>query len=290
MIALARRRPGSATAAALVVAGVALAYTDVLAALLGLWWRDAYYTYGVLVPVFSAWLVWETRERVLAAPPAWWRPGLAVAAAGLALRAAGGAAGSLTVEALSLPVTLAGLALVGLGPERFGAVAFPLGFLAFMAPLPEGVIPRLSLPLQWLAAHVAAAGLAALGIPFQRDGLLLHLEPVTLHIGEACNGVRFLLAMIVLAVAFAGAVLTRPWSRLVLLASGIALALASNQVRVTGTAVLAHVWGVEAATGWFHIAWGKVVYLAALVPFGGLALHLRSRAERPRGAAAGQGE
>ena len=39
-----------------------------------------------------------------------------------------------------------------------------------------------------------------------------------------------------------------------------------------------------------HIAWGKVVYLAALVPFGGLALHLRSRAERPRGAAAGQGE
>jgi exosortase len=290
VIALARRGPVPATAVALAVAAIALVYTDVLAALLALWWGGSYYSYGVLVPVFSAWLVWEARHRVLAAAPVWWWPGLAVVAAGFALRAAGGAAGSLAVETLSLPVALAGLALVGVGPERFGAVAFPIGFLALMAPLPEGVIPRLSPPLQWLAADVAAAGLAALGIPFQRDGLFLHLEPVTLHIGEACNGVRFLLAMIVLAVAFAGAVLTRPWSRLALLASAIALALASNQVRVTGTAVLAHVWGVEAATGWFHIAWGKVVYLAALVPFGGLALHLRSRAERSPGAAPGEGD
>ena len=39
----------------------------------------------------------------------------------------------------------------------------------------------------------------------QRDGLFIHLLTVTLHITAACNGLRFLLAMIVLAVAFAGA-------------------------------------------------------------------------------------
>lgn len=275
MIAVARRSLGPAAGAALAVAGVGLLYAGVLGALLDLWLAGSYYSYIVLVPLFSGWLVWEARHRLTAARAAWWWPGLAVAGAGIALRIAGDAAGSLSVEALSLPVTLAGLALVGLGPARFGVVAFPIAFLAFLTPLPEVAIPRLSQPLQWLAADGAAAGLRALGIPFERDGLFLHLQPVTLHISEACNGLRFLLAMIVLSVAFAGAVLTRTGPRLLLLVSGVALALAANQVRVTGTAVLAHAWGADAATGLFHIAWGKVVYVATLVPFAALALRLR---------------
>ena len=280
MIALAARGLAPATAAALAAVGVGLLYADVLGALFALWLAGSYYSYIVLVPLFSAWLVWEVRHQVTAAPAAWWWPGLAVASAGVALRVTGAAAESLTLAAVSLPVTLAGLALVGLGPARFGAVAFPIGFLAFMTPLPDGAIPRLSLPLQWLAADVAAVGLAALDVPFQRDGLFIHLEAVTLHVSEACNGLRFLLAMIVLSVAFAGAVLTRTGPRLLLLVSGVVLALAANQVRVTGTAVLAHAWGVEAATGLFHVAWGKVVYLAALLPFATLVLWLR----RPVGA------
>lgn len=292
MIAVAARSLAPATAA-LAAAGIGLLYAGVAGALLDLWLAGSYYSYVVLVPLFSGWLAWEGRHR-LAGAAAWWWPGLAVVAAGIALLTAGDAAGSLTVQALSLPVTLAGIALVALGPTRFGAVAFPIAFLVFLTPLPEGAIPRLSLPLQRLAAEGAAASLTLLGIPFARDGLFLHLQPVTLHISEACNGLRFLLAMVVLSVAFAGAVLAGTGPRLVLLASGVVLALAANQVRVTGTAVLAHAWGPDAATGLVHIAWGKVVYAATLVPFGALALRLRATRAgpdaRPRAPSAGDGD
>lgn len=274
MIAPAAGRRTAAFGWALGAAAVGILYADVLRALFRAWWVGSYHAYMPLVPFFSAWLVWEARER-LRGPLAWWWPGLAVTAAGVAALAAGGAADSLTLRAASLPVTLAGLALVGLGPARFGIVAFPVGFLAFLTPLPDPVIARLSLPLQELATDVAERSLAVLGIPFARDGLFIHLEPVTLHISEACNGLRFLLAMIVLSVAFAGAVLGRPGPGLLLVVGGIVLAVAANQVRVTGTALLAHAWGPAAATGLPHVAWGKAVYLAALLPFAALVLGLR---------------
>lgn len=278
MTVLAARTLAPVAAVALAGAGIALLYGGVLGALLALWLAGSYYSHIVLVPLFSAWLVWDMRLGLTATRATWWWPGLAVAAAGVTLRMAGTAAESLAVETLSLPITLAGVALVGLGPARFGTVAFPIAFLVFMAPVPDGVVAQLSRPLQWLAAEGAALGLAALGIPFERDGLFIHLQPVTLHVSEACNGLRFLLAMVVLSVAFAGTLLTRPGPRLLLLVSAVVFALAANLIRVTSTAVLVHAWGADAATGFFHIVWGKVVYLATLIPFIALAIRLRSRA------------
>jgi hypothetical protein len=41
---------------------------------------------------------------------------------------------------------------------------------------------------------------------------------------------------------------------------------------------MAELWGARAAIGLPHIVWGKVVYLAALVPFVALIVILRRRA------------
>ena len=59
--------------------------------------------------------------------------------------------------------------------------------------------------------------------------------------------------------------------------ASIRIALLANLARVTGTGVLAELWGASAAMGLPHIVWGKVVYAVALVPFVGLILFMRGR-------------
>jgi len=273
------RRVETAAAVSLGAALIAL-YLPVLRDLVAVWLQVTYYSYGFLVPLFSAYVAWDVLKadvRAAArAPAAQPEPGgFVIIAVGLGVLGLGVAAGSLTLRALSLPVVLLGVAPATLGPASARRLAFPIGFLALMAPLPDGTLPALSLPLQQLAAVVAEHVLRALGSSVTRDELFLTLPSVTLHVTEACNGLRFLLAMLVIGTACAGTTQRRPRRGVALVLAALTLAVVANLLRVTGTGVMAELWGARAAVGLPHIVWGKVVYAAALVPFAALVLCMR---------------
>src|SRR4051812_32563865 len=82
------------TTAALGAALLAV-YTPVLRALVAVWTDVPYYSYGFLVPVFSAYVAWDAREELARRPLTPARSGLAVLAAGLALLVSGLRVGSL---------------------------------------------------------------------------------------------------------------------------------------------------------------------------------------------------
>ncbi len=272
------RRPGRLPGAVAAASVLAILYAGVLADLVVVWARIPYYSYGFLVPLFSAWLAWDSRGALAGARPAWSWPGLALAGGGLALLVVGQAGGSLTLRALSLPAVLAGTCLLALGRRGLAVLAFPVGFLVFMAPLPEGAIRALSSPLQHLAAWFAAGALPLAGIPATREGLVVRIPHVLLEVTEACSGLRFLLAMLVLGTAFAWTTQRALGRRLAVVAAAAALAIGANLLRVAGTGWIAHHYGAEAASGLLHVAFGKVVYLAVLGPFvAGVARLRRSR-------------
>lgn len=260
---------------------VGLLYAPTLHELAALWLRVPYYSYGFLVPLFSAYLLWESRARWWPGRPAWSGQGLMLLAAGLGLLATGLALDSLTLAVLSVPCSLGGIARLGLGRERAKAVAFPLLFLGLMAPVPAAALAAVSLPLQRLAAWFTERALAMLGVSAVREGLFVHLRAVTLEIDEGCSGLRFLLAMIVVGIAFAWLGPASPGRRAAIVILAVAVGLGANLVRVLGTALLAEHYGREAATGFFHLAYGKVVYAVMLVPFiaGVLLLWRRERQE-----------
>jgi exosortase len=246
--------------------GAALVYGPVVRDLVALWLGVPYYSYAFFVPPFVAWAIWDAR-RSLTGPPAWTLHGALLALLGLVLVTLGYAERSLTLQALSLPLVVAGLALFVLGPARAAAVRFPLAFLLFITPFPPGTLAAVSLPLQHLAALVADVGAHAVGVPTVRQGLFLHLPEVTIEVTEACNGLRFLLAMIVLGSAFAWTTQRGGRRRVGVVVLAVAIALLANLLRVTGTAWLAYHYGRDAAEGAFHLAYGKVVYLTMLIPF-----------------------
>ncbi|OLB97200.1 MAG: hypothetical protein AUH30_10750 [Candidatus Rokubacteria bacterium 13_1_40CM_68_15] len=282
LVGLARRVPAwvrlitFASATVLVVAGL---YGAVLRDLVGVWTTNPYYSYGFLVPLFSAWASWDARDSLRGVRPAWSWLGLGLAVAGLALLATGDATGSLTMRALSLPAVLAGSLVLVVGPDRFAALLFPVVFLAFMAPLPPDMIPAISRPLQGLAAWFTAHALPIVGIPAALEGLSVRIPGVVLDVNESCNGLRFLLAMIVIGAAIAWSTRIGALRRLGIVTLAVVVALAANLVRVAGTGWIAHHYGPAAAAGVHHVVWGKVVYVVMLLPF---ALGVSMLRRRPR--------
>jgi exosortase len=269
----------------LLLAALGLAYGHVMRELARTWLTVPYYSYGALVPAFSAFLIWDARRDVVRGLRERVRPHLCAVSLGLlfagaALLAVGVRVNSLCLAALSLPCVLAGAGIATLGPARFRPLAFPVAFLALMAPLPDGALRALSLPMQYGAAWFTEHALHALNIPVTRDGLALSLQPVILLVTEACNGLRFLLAMAVIGVAVAWASQQGWWGRLAVVALALATGVLANMLRVLVTAVLAHLFGAQAAMGTLHVAYGKAIYLLMLVPFGMAVLGLRRAGRR----------
>ncbi len=248
-------RLGALALATLVVADVARDLRET-------WTGSPYAAHGPLVGLFAAYAAWRLRT---ALPIECWRPCLPAALAGLATvaaLAAGHAMGSLSLRAVALPLTVLTIVLLAYGRRGVRVLAFPVIFLVAAVPLPAGWLAMLSSASQHVAAVVAQRTLDLCGIPVVREGLTLHIGRVDLEVTEACNGLRFLFASVIVGLAIAWALpRRRPAERVLVVALALVAGLAANLVRVTGTAMLAWV-EPTAVIGMPHLVFGKAVYLA----------------------------
>ena len=169
-----------------------LLYWPILVKLVADWWDDPNYSHGFLVPVFSAYLVWQRRAALTAeVPRGSWRAGLPVLLVGLALLVLGEVGAERFLAASSLVVVLAAFMLLHLGPAIARRLAFPLAYLLFAIPIPAVAFYAIAFPLQQLSATNAAWTLDLLGVPVMLDGNVIHLSQITLGVTEACSGIRF---------------------------------------------------------------------------------------------------
>jgi exosortase len=245
---------------ALVLGGIVIVYRDVVQELVRVWSTDTNYSHGFLIPPIAAFLAWERRGRFIAAPA---RPALAgfVIVGGSALVAALGVGTFLT--RVSLVAALAGAVLAIFGWSRVRTVAFPLAILLLMIPLPAPVFERLESPLQIATSVLGEALILAAGIPVLRDGNLLALGNVTLEVAKECSGIRTAISLVVLGLAFGYSADTRRWPRLLVLGLTVPVVILTNSMRVAATAVSAHYYGRETATGFLHDLYGWLAFAAA---------------------------
>jgi exosortase len=144
------------------------------------------------------------------------------------------------------------------------AVAFPLVFLVLMIPLPALIYNQVTFPLQLLASRLASNSLELLGIPVLREGNVLVLSNYSLEVVEACSGIRSLMSLIALAVAYGYFVEQRLWARITLVVLMLPVAVASNALRVVGAGVVTYYWGPQYAEGFFHIFQGLLIFVSAV--------------------------
>jgi exosortase len=240
-------------------------YWPTLVHLVGQWWNDPNFSHGFFVPLFSAFAIWQERDRLarIAPQPSW--AGLIVLLAGLGMLVVGRLGAELFLDRASLLLLLAGLVILFLGWNLFRAVLFPWAFLLLMIPIPTIVFNQITFPLQLLASRVAATVLPVLGVPILREGNVINLPSMALEVAEACSGIRSLMSLVTLAIIYGYLMEKRLWVRWLLALASVPIAVAANSIRIIGTGLLVQYWDAEKAEGYFHASWGWIIFVVSLV-------------------------
>ncbi|MGE4421866.1 MAG: exosortase A [Pseudodesulfovibrio sp.] len=250
-------------AAYIVVIG--LVYHEIIAAMVADWARDDNYSHGFLVPLVSAYFLWANRKNILQAEvkPAGW--GLWIVLLGVAQLVVGSLATEYFTMRTSMIVVTGGAIMYIMGWEPYKRMQLPLLYLLLMVPIPVIIYDSMTMPLKLFVAKVSVKGLVAFGYPVLREGNIIMLPNITLEVADACSGLRSLMSLVALSVAFAFLTQRGVWKKWVLIVSALPVAVITNILRVFVTGVLAKHYGKVAAEGFFHEFAGFMVFFVAMV-------------------------
>ncbi len=235
------------------------------------------FSYVLLIPFISAYLIWSARKSLAPAiRPCW--PGAAVGfSAGAALlaaywigRAAGWAPARQDYLALMMLCFLCwfwGACLAALGFKLMRQVAFPAGFLLFMVPLPVVWLANIDTFLQYTSAAAAAGFYALAREPLWRDGLNLHLSGFSLRVAPECSGIHSTMVLLITSVLAAHLFLRRFWTRAALVLIVIPLAILRNGFRVFVIGELCVHISPEMIHSPIHTQGGPIFFALSLIPF-----------------------
>jgi exosortase len=247
----------------LVALGFAALYHHVLVKLVGDWGADENYSHGFLIVPVALYFVWERRSKLAHATRRPSTLGLVLAIFSVIVLGAGVLGVEFFLTRVSMLGVIAGAVLFIYGWEHLRILAFPIGFLLLMIPIPAIIFNQIAFPLQLLASQFGEFALTVAGIPVLREGNVITLSNTTLEVAEACSGIRSLISLLTLAIVYGYAIERRNWARVVLALASIPVAIAANGVRVAGTGIAAHYVGPEAAEGFFHEFSGWLLFVVA---------------------------
>jgi exosortase len=250
-------------AAALFVTSFVALFHGVITKLVVDWGANENYSHGFLIVPLAAYFAWERRAQLRGARlrASWF--GAIIVTGSVAVMVAGVLGAELFLTRMAMIGVLAGSTLFVLGPDCFRILAFPLGLLLLMVPLPAIVFNQIAFPLQLLASRAGEAALSAAQIPVYRDGNVIVLASATLEVAEACSGIRSLVSLLALGIVYGYFTDRRQAVRIALALATVPIAIAANALRVAGTGIAAHFVGAAAAEGFLHTFSGWLMFVAA---------------------------
>jgi exosortase len=245
---------------------LAFAFVPALLALAEVWRAVDYQSHGFLVPVVSIWVALRERYAWRRLPVRADARGGLVLAFAFALYAAGIAVASASLQGAALVVAVAGAVLLLRGPAWLRQLAFPIGFLLFMVPVPPEWIAPLIVRLQLFVTDASVACLHAAGVTVAREGNVIALPTgESLFVAEACSGVTSVITLAPLGVLLAYLTLRTAAARAALVAAVVPLAMLGNLARVVVTVLASLRFGAEVASeGPPHLLLGLVTYAVAV--------------------------
>lgn len=239
-------------------------YADVLAGMASEWYQNPNYSHGFLVPVVSGYFVWLRREEIARTgmKPFGW--GLSLLVLGLLMFLLGGAGAAHTTLRISMLVVIGGVVLFLLGPAMFAVLFFAYAYLLFMIPLPAYLYDAIAFPLKGIVARLSVWFLQAIDVSVYREGNLIVFPSTTLEVAEACSGIRSIMSLLAVAVAFGELRCWEIWKRIALAAIVVPIAIFANGARVVIMGLVARTYGERFIEGALHDTAGLGVFLMML--------------------------
>ncbi len=248
----------------------------------------------LVLPIFI-WLAWTRRAAIAATKPrfSWLGPVL------VALGLGGSLYGFLNLHQ-ALWHGGAVLALVGAfatvaGKPLIVRMLPALIVLAFWVPVPGMIRQQIAIPLQTASAAASAFVFTLIGLPVERTGNILIYNGQEVAVAEACNGMRMVFALLLVAYAFAFANPLRPAVRALVLVFSPVAAVFCNVLRLVPTVILygqsPDKWGplFHNLAGWamLLVAFGVLMGSVRLLQWAEVPVMQEERKPRPLSPVAG---
>jgi exosortase C (VPDSG-CTERM-specific) len=238
------------------------------------------FSYVVLAPFISGYLVWIRRKELageergpvfLAAIPA---------VAGLGFLAAGitdAGKEKLAYQIISYCCLLWSGGFFFLGLRIMRLLAFPALFLIFMAPIPSRIVMMMESALQHSSADLAYIFIKISGIPVFRSGLDFHMPGIALSVAPECSGIRSTIVLFLVSLVAGQMFLRKAWGRWVLTLFVIPLGIARNAFRILVLAYLCVRIDPSYIHSPIHHQGGSIFFVLSLIPFGLVLFLLRRK-------------
>jgi len=231
-------------------------YFRTTASMVAIWERSETFAHGfAVIPIFL-YLLWRDRDRLGAMRPS----PVPMALAGIVV------AGMLWVlgERLHL-AALSQLAMVSMVPLGLWAImgtqvvatlAYPIVILFFAVPFGEFLLPVL---IDRTADFVEIA-LRASGVPVFREGNFLNIPSGRWSVVEACSGLRYLIASLLVGLVYAYLSYRSPRLRAYFILASLVVPIVANWLRAYLIVMLGHLTENRLATGVDHIIYGWIFF------------------------------
>jgi exosortase len=245
------------------IAAFGLFYYNTFSWLAGSWINNEYYSHGVLVPIISGYIIWNLRKELATIEKKQSQTGLAIIAVGILLQGIGVLWSIRFISGISLLVTCSGMILYLFGWEFMKKISFPLIFLLLMIPLP--IVDIIAPPIQTLSAVGSSTMSNILGIPVERDGIVLNIPAGSFEVGLPCSGLNSIISLFTIAVIYAFILEGGIFMKLTIILSSIPLALAGNIMRITSVLAVANKYGQNTAMNYFHDVSSLILFSVVLM-------------------------
>lgn len=148
-----------------------------------------------------------------------------------------------------------------IGNQAARVIAFPLGFILFAIPVGEELIPW----LQAITADISVALLAFSQVPVYRTGLYIQIPGGTFLVAEACSGISFFIACIVIGSLYTYLNIQSWPKKTVFILISVLYPILANAIRVYGIILTAHLSDMEYAVGADHLIYGGVFFAIVII-------------------------
>ncbi len=240
----------------LLIAAILVVFHDTAVAMVTIWNRSDTFAHAFLVPPIVLWMVWRRRDTLatLQVRPALWVLLPMAGAALLWLLAELASVNAATQFALVLMLVLSVPLVFGL--QIAHALLFPLMFSFFAVPVGEFMVPIM---MEWTADFTVAA-LQFTGIPVYREGLQFIIPSGSWSVVEACSGVRYLIASLMVGTLFAYLNYQSTRRRVLFMVVSLLVPILANWLRAYLIVIVGHLSGNELAAGADHLVYGWVFF------------------------------
>lgn len=231
-------------------------YHATLASMVAVWWRSETFAHGFIILPVVLFLIWRLRGTLRDIPLATEFRALPVLAMLGVVWAAANIAQVLVLQQLAVVAMIPSLVWLITGTRLTVAMLFPLGFLFFMVPMGEALIP----PMMDFTAHFTVTALRLTGIPVFWEGTYFTIPSGNWSVVEGCSGVRYLIASITLGVLFAYLMYRSIWRRLAFVLLALVFPVIANGLRAYMIVMIAHLSDMRLALGIDHLIYGWVFF------------------------------